>query len=141
LSAINNFEFGIPSLISVLIALFVSTNPGGLKSSLFGFSLGVMGSVVIVVSLLQIVGQQFETTKWFAFVIGFQSGFGSIQMPVTGTYVILLIILGSGTVTGLYWLIRNRRRADRSDSDIARKFHAAIVASFACLTGLATFGY
>jgi len=141
LSAINNFEFGIPILISVLIVLFISVSPEKLKLTLIGFSFGVMGSVLLVVVLLQLVGQQFEITKWFAFVIGFQSGFGLVQMPVTGTYVIVLMILGSGTVTGLYWLIRYRKTVDRSDVDIARKFNAAIVASFAGLTGLATFGY
>ena len=141
LSAINNFEFGIPILISVLIVLSISVSPEKLKLTLIGFSFGVMGSVLLVVVLLQLVGQQFEITKWFAFVIGFQSGFGLVQMPVTGTYVIVLMILGSGTVTGLYWLIRYRKTVDRSDVDIARKFNAAIVASFAGLTGLATFGY
>jgi len=141
LSAINNFEFGVPILISVVIVLLVSTTPERLKFSLLGFSLGVLGSALLVVSLLQVAGQKFEIARWVAFVLGFQSGFGSIQMPVTGTYVIILMILGSGSITGLYWLIRNRRTADRFNPEVARKFQAAILASFAGLTGLATFGY
>ena len=141
LSALNNFEFGVPTLVAALIVLAAFGRLRGF-AAYAGATLGGAALVFVVYfTILAAAGQPLRPSYWTAIALSFGSGFGSIAMPITGTYVLILMILGAGAVVGLIWLVGNRTVHSDGRAELSRQRSAALVAAFIGLVGLGSFGY
>ena len=105
LCSINNFEFGF----TAAFALFITVTTLCLLSYvsfrntiwvLFGFTF----SIGAFTCLLQLSGNSMQPSRWSAFSVGFNNGFGSVEMPNFGTYVLVFCVLSIGVVGGLFRL-------------------------------------
>lgn len=138
--AMNNLEFGVPALIAIsTVSFFVNVKQlRSFASYLVALAVGFFSYAL----LLTLSGQRIRFEEWFAFVLAFGSGFGGVPMPLFGTYVLILGLLCTGTVTGLYGLLRlNKSTSDKASEQHLRLQGAAAVALALGASGLGSFGY
>jgi len=143
IAALNNFEFGIPTLIAaaVVCALWSPSFPRP-RPGILLFLASAALPLVLYFSLLALAGQPVHPQQWFAFILVFGSGFGSVPMPLAGTHLLVMMLLVAGAVTGAVALRRGATGHDgRSPGGDMRVARAASVATFFGLAGIGSFGY
>ena len=127
---INNFEFG---LSSVVVLIFVLALTRTMSSSAWG--LLALGTIIVPFTYLLLVfltTGQVHPERLAPFALGFGGGFGNIAMPVIGTWTAIAGMFIFGSSMGISLLIKAQNPKLRLP---------ATLMTFASLAGLIHFGY
>lgn len=146
LSAINNFEFGFPTAVAALLVLILITSGFTrlARLKILGlFACVVLGLAAAYLLVVQLLVGTVHPSFWLSFALTFASGFGAIEMPVFGTHILVLAVLGAGIVTGSLGLYSTRVSSAIAQvpREVAHQRGAAVIATFFGLTGYGAFGY
>jgi len=103
LASLNNAEFGLPSLVSLLIVISVNTVrfPTSRKFNA-NILLSLACSTAMIWLLFAFFGHPIEVRRFLAFSVGFGlHNFGNVPMPTFGVWLFVFSILGSLVIVGL----------------------------------------
>lgn len=128
-AATNNFEFGATGLAVTVLVLLMSRIMT-LRSWLI-FGVGVLVPPTLYGALVLLTSGQIAAPNYTVFALGFGDGFGSIPMPVIGTWTLVLGILTLGAAMGAWLLLTGRTNL----------FVPAALGAYAGLAGLIQFAY
>lgn len=140
-SLINNFEFGVTSVIALLFTFFmlVIFNHLAFRRLLF-LIMSISLSVFIVLLGIVVFGGEFEAERWIVFSVGFGTqGFGNVPMPVFGTFFIIFAILGLGVIYGIQRLKLSKFK--NSEDFRHRELSASCLALFGGVWGVLSLPY
>jgi hypothetical protein len=140
-ASINNLEFGVPAVISVILVEVILgwQLREKLKRVIFVIS-GVLISWLLFVLLLSVSGRRFKLENYSLFVRLFGGGLLQEPMPTFGPHIFVISIFVSGIAVGTLQLLRAKHSQDSFDSE-GRTMNAAITAVYFGLIGLGTFPY
>jgi hypothetical protein len=138
LAALNNFEFGIPTLIAASFCLVLIA----IRHSRFWLNMAVFVSGAFLPFLLYGLflfanGNPVKFEYWVAFVLSFGSGFGSIAMAISGPQILVLSLFISASCLGSFMLFQN----SGSKTFHENRVRASILLVFFGVAGIGSFGY
>jgi hypothetical protein len=140
-SLINNFEFGITSVIALLsvFSALVFLNYIAFRHLLF-LIMSISLSVFVVLLGIVVCGGEFEAERWIVFSVGFGTqGFGNVPMPIFGTFFIIFAILGLGVIYGIQRLKFCKFKT--SEDFLYRELPASCLALFGGVWGVLSLPY
>ena len=138
-SPLNNFEFGVPASIAVVMILFFITRLSMIgRNDLFRVFFGSLASLAFIFASYKASNSSINFTNWSLMARAHGAdGFGNLEMPFFGLWIFFYAIFGASAVIGSNYLFRVFRATKPDGPEI----RSVLILTFGGLWGSAGLFY